>query len=197
MIEAIITTRKKSALGYSDVLCRNKPWCQYSPYKKGYKRLIESAGEYRVEKRAIREEKLSIELANKVIAELPLKLGELYKEIEKSKYILQYENNWDDEGSIGYAAKTWERGVQFITDYAKWTLDNMSIAIPTPKIYPGPHGSIDILWKGSNYKLLVNIPKDTNKDASFYGDCEWEKIKGTFNPSKIKPGILLNLLKTN
>lgn len=186
-----IPKTKKSGLDYPDLMCLYRP----SWYKDKYKKSMESWFKYRV-KQVVNEEKLRIELNEQIIAELPFELDELYAEIEKSKYMLEYEDDWDDEGSIGYETSTWKRAIQFIADYAKWALNTMSMVIPKPKIYPGPNGSIDILWKSSYYRLLINISKDTDKDASFYGDYKWEKIKGTFNPSKVKPGILLNLFRT-
>ncbi|MFQ5677782.1 MAG: hypothetical protein ACE5G1_17970, partial [bacterium] len=73
--------------------------------------------------------------------------------------------------------------------------DETSRVIPTPKITPGPNGSIDILWKSANYRLLINIPDNPKKQASFYGDnFSTDTIEGTFNPSNFNQGLLLTIL---
>ena len=49
----------------------------------------------------------------------------------------------------------------------------------------------------SVYKLLINIPKEIDAPASFYGDdYKMDKIKGTFDSSKLNCGLLLLLLKS-
>ena len=143
----------------------------------------------------LKKETIEIELGNKVIAELPINLIAICQAIEQSKYILELEDDWDEEGSEGYKKSTWKKAIEFIANYANWVLDETSIIIDTPKIFPGPEGSIEILWKKPKYRLLINIPEDPQSPASFYGDdFESEQIKGTFEPSKFNQGLILCLL---
>ncbi|NIR52266.1 hypothetical protein GWO43_27105 [candidate division KSB1 bacterium] len=149
-------------------------------------------------KETAKEKNLRIELDNELVSELPAELHEIYGELEKSRSILQLKDDWDDQGSIRYDKDTWKRSVRFVSNYAKWVLDKVSIKIPSPKIYPGPDGGIDIQWKDAQYRLLINIPRDPEAEASFYGDdYNKEKISGTFVPSKFNLGLLLNLLKAS
>ncbi len=177
------------------------PKYQNQIWSKNYKQIFKNGKEYGVLRKGnkfIEVEFLKVELDNEVITELPLKLHEIYREIEKSKYVLDLEDDWDDEGSITYKPATWIRAVKFIADYAKWVLEEASIVLSTPRISPGPNGSIDVLWKNNNFRLLINIPEDRQKQASFYGDdYGQEVIEGTFNPAKINQGILLSLLSMN
>lgn len=109
------------------------------------------------------------------------RLSEISKAIQESKYILDLKDDWDDEGSVGYELSTWKRAVGFLTDLAKTALDSFGVLIDPPKIYHGPDGSIDMLWKNEAYKILVNFPKDDALPASFYGNTSSkETVKGTF-----------------
>lgn len=107
----------------------------------------------------------------------------LEKEIEYSKYILNLKDNWDDEGSIEYKQRTWEKSIKFIREYFYEIKIQFNITVDIPKIYPGPNGSIDIFWKNKNYELLINV-NDNNDIASYYGDDKSENtFKGTLNLS--------------
>ncbi|MGH7900630.1 MAG: hypothetical protein ACRENZ_02725, partial [Thermodesulfobacteriota bacterium] len=113
---------------------------------------------------------LKLILNDELIIELPYQFESLYNSIEESKYILELEENWDGEGSPTYKQSTWRRAIEFISNYAIWIFSETNRIIDAPKIYHGPNGSIDILWKKENYRLLINIPDDAEKPASFYGD---------------------------
>jgi hypothetical protein len=108
-------------------------------------------------------------------------LTEINEAIQESRYILNLKDDWDDEGSIGYEESTLNRATHFLTDMAKTALISFDVIIDAPKIYHGPHGSIDMLWKNENYKVLVNFPQDEQLPATFYGDTSTkESFKGSF-----------------
>jgi hypothetical protein len=117
----------------------------------------------------------------KPIVFLPLELTFLFKTMDKSQYILQLEDNWDDAGGEKYTEKTWVNAMSFLTRYAKNLFNDFNIIINSPKIYHGPNGSIDILWEPSAYRLVINIPKESNK-AMFYADDYKDQItEGSFH----------------
>jgi len=67
--------------------------------------------------------------------------------------------------------------------------------LPSPKIQPGPEASIDLHWKMERFELLVNIPNDPSKPATFYGDDYGDLcIRGNLNPSAPIPGLVVWLL---
>lgn len=105
----------------------------------------------------------------RTIGFLPSELTFLFKIIDKSQYILQLENDWDDAGSEKYEETTWLKAMTFLMHYAKHLYDNFNIVISSPKIYHGPKGSVDIIWEPSAYRLVINIPKEGQK-AMFYAD---------------------------
>ncbi len=141
------------------------------------------------------EEKIRVEIDSRKVIELPIRLSKLARSIEESMYILELEEDFDGEESVGYQFSTWERAIDFLVNYSKWALEAYKIIIDSPKIYQGPDGSIDILWKTQGYKLLINIPEKLDCPASFYGDdFKMDKIKGTFDPLKLNRGLLMLLL---
>lgn len=87
----------------------------------------------------------------------------LLEEIEYSRRILTWEDDWDGNGSIAYQEATWRRAV----DYAKETV---ALGQDTPHIYPGPDGSIDLLWQTTEYILLMNVPVDPDEPTTAYGE---------------------------
>jgi hypothetical protein len=109
----------------------------------------------------------------------------LEAEIELSKQILDYKDDWDGEGSPAYSMETWQRAVDFLKYYIQAAWQKLRIVLSIPKILPGPDGSIDLHWKTDIYELLVNIPpKDTNF-AGFYGDTtSGDLIKGKISLQK-------------
>ncbi len=167
-------------------------------WSENFKQFLKNGKKYGVREKVktfIEEENLQVELNNSIITDLHFRFIEIYQEIENSKYILELDDDWDDEGGVAYQESTWKRTIQFISSYTKWVFDEISLVIPTPKIAPGPNGTIDILWKSSNYRLLINIPDNLKKQASFYGDnYSTDTIEGTFNPSNFNQGLLLTIL---
>ena len=116
--------------------------------------------------------------------------NELFIEIEKSKYILDLEDDYDDEGAESYSKEIWEKSTQFLISNAKNIYKQESKIIDVPSIFHGPDGSIDILWQKEDYRLLINI--DKNEIVSFYGDYyrEAKKIKGEEKLDQVKSNFL-------
>lgn len=90
--------------------------------------------------------------------------------IASSKSILGLEDDWDGEGSPGYQEATWGRAVSFLRELALGLRRRYHVAIDAPRILPSAGGSIDLHWKTASYELLVNVPADPDKPASYYGD---------------------------
>jgi len=110
-----------------------------------------------------------------------MKIEHLINEIiDNSKWILELEEDWDDEGSCEYKRETWERACLILRNIM---IDsNLQDRTTIPEISPGPNGSIDIHWKAERFELLINIPDEKDKPASFYGDNYTKDcIKGKFN----------------
>ncbi len=114
----------------------------------------------------------------------------LKAEIEQAKRILELEDDWDGEGSLGYSEDTFNRAITFLTTHVERLWDTYSIPLPIPRIGPGPDGSIDLHWKQPSWELLVNIPADANEMATFYGDnYAAQKFRGSLDPKNFNLGI--------
>lgn len=125
----------------------------------------------------------------------------IVQEIKKSVEILKLKNNWDGEGSKRYSKETLKNALGFLVNYVNWIWDEKGTCIPSPRILPGPDGSIDLFWKRNNYDLLINIPESPNTTANFYGDnnikshnTRVKKIKGEFSLEENDMGIFMSLL---
>lgn len=111
--------------------------------------------------------------------------------INASRNILELEDDWDGEGSRSYLIETWTRATEFLRLYALRSWERHGTIIDAPRILPGPDGSIDIHWKSGLHELLVNIPVDPTKPASFYGDDYGiARIEGTFDSFTFNLGLL-------
>lgn len=130
--------------------------------------------------------------------ELPAELGEIAQAIEESKYLLELSDNFAEEGAKACEFATWERAVRFLVEYSEWVFQSFHYVIDRPKIYDGPHGSIDMLWRTDHYRWLINFPEEYTQPASFYGDdFKLDQIKGTFNQSLHSRRFFMFLLGAN
>jgi len=119
----------------------------------------------------------------------PPRNEELQTEIEKAKKILELTNDWDGQGAESYASDTFDRAITFLAAHSDF-LKQFGLALPVPHIGAGPNGSIDLHWKSASWELLVNVPADMTKMASFYGDNYGvQKIKGSVDPKTCNPGL--------
>jgi hypothetical protein len=102
--------------------------------------------------------------------------------IDISRSILDLPDNWDDEGSPGYNLATWERATNLVRKMSYEYKRKFGCSAEPPKIYNGPQGSIDVLWKLSNRKVLINIPANENEPSDFFGsDGAGDEIQGEIN----------------
>lgn len=113
---------------------------------------------------------------------LPIGLGAINDEIERSRALLAMPPGWDGEDAASYSREPWLRAAKYLRKQALSCWSSHGVVIPAPRIGPGPNGSIDIHWKTLSYELLVNIPADGEALATFYGDDFGKlSIKGTFD----------------
>ena len=115
--------------------------------------------------------------------------------IASSRGILDLNDVWDEQGSPAYEEGTWQRACDFLVRQANFARETLGRDLPAPRILPGPHGSIDVHWKMPRFELLVNIPQDPSKPATFYGDDFGNSsIRGNLNPAEAIAGLVVWLL---
>jgi hypothetical protein len=107
------------------------------------------------------------ELGNESVrkAEL-LETDKVSNQLLNEDEILVFRGDPDDKDFVPCSKATVERAKEFLSAYASARVKKSFL----PKVLPGPHGSIDIHWKNKKRELLVNIPADPEKPATFYGD---------------------------
>ncbi len=114
----------------------------------------------------------------------------LESEIDRSRWILGLPEDWDGEGTEAYTESTWQRAVAFLKQQAAHVRECGS-ELDIPRILPGPEGSIDLHWEKPDYELLINIPRDPQRRATFYGDDRVSlQIKGTLDTSTLNLGLI-------
>lgn len=104
------------------------------------------------------------------IREIDDKLQHISSEIEASKYILELEESWDDEGALTVPQFVWERGISFLLNYSDWINKNHEIIIDAPEINPCKDGSIDLAWRNVNVRFLINFKNQKEVIGTYYGD---------------------------
>ncbi len=126
-----------------------------------------------------------------------IELPHLEAEIEAAaQRILSLDDDWDGEGSPGYDEATLGRAIEFLRTQIRGMWEIYGVEVPVPQINPGPDGSIDIHWKRVSWELLVNIPKEEQPCATFYGDDYGTgTIKGSIDTTHPSLGLLTWLMK--
>lgn len=155
-------------------------WVRYGPPSPREK---ESKGQVRISapSTAIQYEHLKI----------PPELTHFVASAKESEYILNLEDNWDDEGAPAYSREVWRRAVQFLFASATDLLRGSGGTVPAPVISHGPNGGIDIHWGDKPILLLIHLPAEPAEMATFYGRKQnGSEIKGTFPQTDSQPSIL-------
>jgi hypothetical protein len=123
--------------------------------------------------------------------------SDLRNTIAESSRLLELTDDWDGEGSLGYSEKTRNKAIKFLEENAINFHQNTGTWITAPDICPGPNGSIDLLWKLEDRRLLINIPVGENNLAGYYGDNSQNGTvrKGKLNLTEKNEEILIWLMK--
>ena len=98
--------------------------------------------------------------------------------------ILGLQDNWDGQGSPGYARSTMNSAIRFLNIHVNQVFKDSGRTL-IPKVLPSDGGSIDLHWKERKFELLVNIPATDDVAVSFYAEnlSDRSSIKGTFDRS--------------
>jgi hypothetical protein len=124
---------------------------------------------------------LRIVINQQSIGYLSHKFIDLYDAINRSKYILDFKDNWDENGSKAYLPDTWVKAVRFLIKFYSWRDQHFKLLVKPPKIYQGPEGSIDIYWKSQTFTYLINIGEEEEFATYYYKSPTGTKVEGEFN----------------
>jgi hypothetical protein len=90
--------------------------------------------------------------------------------IQSSKYMLDWDDNWDGDSSSKYEELTWSRATTFVRNAMKeFRAAYGAASLNAPKIVTGADGTIDVRWQADNRQLVVNISANDQEALAFYG----------------------------
>lgn len=105
--------------------------------------------------------------------------------IEDSEPMLEWDDNWDLEGSPKLSRSSWNRTVTFLRNYAERVELSRSMDLDDIELLPSRNGSIALDWRLPNQRsFLMTFPDDGY--CSYFGHDHEDKnrIKGTIDPTQ-------------
>lgn len=117
---------------------------------------------------------------------VPNHLAHFVPAMERSRAMLDLEDDWDGEGSPGYAEETWRRAVGIALESAKHAPSAPQEPLPTPAFSKGPDGSVDVLWRANAKRVMINVPAEAGEPITYHGfdrDNARREIKGLLDPT--------------
>lgn len=122
--------------------------------------------------------------------DIPVRLKHIAQQIEDAKVILEYKDDWDDEGAMATDINTFEKAVNFVVQYSVFVFNNYTTILKEPYIDILRDGSISVHWDAAkNTQLLIVFKKDKDELAYFYAEQGDRKIPFK---SAIVPGDPVN-----
>lgn len=116
------------------------------------------------------EKNISLNFFDSIVI-FPIELQNIVKEIEGSSYIPDLKDNWDNMGALKIEKNLYIDAVQFLIDYSLAVYNVHNIVIDAPEINPCLNGTIDMSWRSSSVRLLINFKRINNATkALFYRD---------------------------
>jgi hypothetical protein len=118
-------------------------------------------------------------------------------EVERARPLFANVSDDDEGADVVLKTRAFRRAVDFLTDQSRIVYKWQKTFAPVPDIDLGPGGSVDLHWKAPDWELLINIPSDPDREATFYGDTRKSsfQFKGSFDPIAFDHGIALWLMK--
>lgn len=92
----------------------------------------------------------------------------IMRSLREAGWILDLDDDWDGEGSPGYAPATWDQVERFLKRLERESRRYLGREMPAPAIDPADQGSIDLFWEMEDRRLLVNVPHGTDEPISFF-----------------------------
>lgn len=95
------------------------------------------------------------------------------KALEEVGWILDLEDNWDEDGATAYQPEELEK-VGGILKMLQRAARFIGRRLKLPSIDPAVAGGIDLYWKDADLTLLVNSAPKSGRYATFYGEIKGE-----------------------
>jgi hypothetical protein len=113
-----------------------------------------------------------------------LRLG-VRSEIEDSRRLLHFVEDWDGDNSPGYRQETWELAVDFVLRFLADLDERFSIAHDAIELMPGSYGNIDVEIVFGARRIFFSFPADQTAAIRFFArdDESRDEIKGSLSTS--------------
>src|SRR5450755_3365262 len=99
---------------------------------------------------------------------LPHALKNIVDAISESKYLLELEEDWDDEGANVTTFETYKNAVDFVITSSKF-LNNYNSKLEKPFIDITRDGSISVQWDTPKASFFIIFKKNNKEYAYYYG----------------------------
>ena len=95
-------------------------------------------------------------------------IGSVAERLERSRAILDLPDDWDGEGSPGYAERPGGGRQSWSSPLRSRFVKHADRIVPLPIITKGDGGSIDVQWRTPTRNILVNVPANDAEAVTFY-----------------------------
>ena len=99
---------------------------------------------------------------------LPYNLGQISDAILESEYLLDLEEDWDDEGADSTNFETYKNAIDFVISSSKF-LNTYSSKVEKPFIDITRDGSISVQWDTPKATFFIIFKKNNKEYAYYYG----------------------------
>ncbi len=106
-------------------------------------------------------------------------LADIEAAIEKARYILEFEKDWDDDGALPISKTSWDRAVALLRQSAEHLIETHQLHLPPPMIAPMPEGNVTLYWYDDVRHVIIDIPNDDSKPFTYAGKKGSARIKGS------------------
>lgn len=124
---------------------------------------------------------------------VPEALPGLLAALKESRYLLELDDNWDENGAVGFTEQTWKRTAETLVRLSTGLMHDCGLFAKSAEILPGSDGGLDIDMRLERKELLISVSADPGKQARFYGDNGHgdDQVKATFDAPAIPEWVLV------
>lgn len=130
---------------------------------------------------------IKVELLDETIS-IDRRFRQLVSLIEQSKYIMSLEFGWDEENAQPTDPEIWKTAIKFLIHYAADIMEDSERILELPEINPCKDGTIDLSWRTSRARMLINFKRSEHGIlAYYYGDFYKNErpVKGWVNTDTV------------
>ena len=122
-------------------------------------------------------------------------MNALERSIEDARYILELEDDWDENGAVAVAPSTWNVATAFLQNLTLWAYKYRSLVLGALSISPLGNGGIDLYWENTFADLLLTIPVSGHLAHCYGQNARGEVFRGTMSLKDPFPDLILTWLK--